>query len=141
MARAVGARPQFLRHRQAHAGGDLLRAQKILMRRMFEALALERDDALVAGGVRSLVDGHGQMPTAQQRARIGRSRRDGRRDTGGVEAGAGAHFAGRGVVDDQHPYRPSLWVWRMKRPWNFSVEPSSTVSTIASPKSFATGVG
>src|SRR6516165_4900729 len=71
MTRAISARPQFLRHREAHARGDLLGAQKILMRRVFETLALERDDALVAGGVRSLVDGHGEMATAQQRARVG----------------------------------------------------------------------
>jgi hypothetical protein len=106
MTRAVRARPQFLRHRQAHARGDLLGAQKILVRRVFEALALERDNALVAGGVRSLVDGHGEMATAQQRARVGCSRCNGGRDAGGVETGAGTHFARRGVVDDQHTHRP-----------------------------------
>ena len=36
---------------------------------------------------------------------------------------------------------PSVWVCRMKRPSNFSAEPSSTVSTIASPSSLATGGG
>src|SRR4051812_21148905 len=36
---------------------------------------------------------------------------------------------------------PSVLVCRMKRPSNFRTEPSSTVSTIASPSSFATGVG
>src|SRR5262249_18146707 len=36
----------------------------------------------------------------------GRARGPGRRDAGGIEAGAGAHLAGRGVVYDQHPHRP-----------------------------------
>ena len=106
VAGAVGARPQLLGHRQAHAGRDLLRAQEIFMRGVLEVLAFERDDALVAGGVGPLVDGHGEMAAAEQRAGIGRARRDGGGDARGVEAGAGAHLAGRGVVDDQHPHRP-----------------------------------
>ena len=76
------------------------------MRRMLEVLALERDDALVARRIRALVDGHGEMAVTEQRARIGRARRHRRRHPGGVEAGAGAHLARGGVVDDQHPHRP-----------------------------------
>ena len=106
VSRATRARSQLLGDSQAHPGGDLLRAQKILVRGMFEALALERDDALVAGGVRSLVDGHGQMAAAEQRARIGGACRNGGRDASRIEAGAAAHLARRGVVDDQHSYRP-----------------------------------
>ena len=48
-----------------------------------------------------------------------------------------------GVVKSTTSMRtgPSLWVCRMKRPSNFSAEPSMTVSTIASPRSLATGSG
>ena len=106
VAGAVGLRPQLLGHRQAHAGRDLLGAQEILVRRMLEVLAFERDDALVARRIRSLVDGHGEMAVAEQRARIGRARGHGGGDAGGVETGAGAHLARGGVVDDQHPHRP-----------------------------------
>src|SRR5438132_13593397 len=38
-SRATGARSQLLGDSQAHPGGDLLRAQKILVRGTFEALA------------------------------------------------------------------------------------------------------
>ena len=106
MTGAAGSRTQFLGHSEAHTRRDLLGAQKILVRGMLEILALERDDALVAGHVGALVDGHGEMTMAQQRARIGGTRCDGGRDPRGVEAGAGAHLAGRGVVDDQHADRP-----------------------------------
>ena len=48
-----------------------------------------------------------------------------------------------GVVKSTTSMRtgPSLWVCRMKRPSNLSAEPSMTVSTIASPRSLATGNG
>ena len=45
------------------------------------------------------------MPVAQQRSRIGRSRRDRIGDPRCVEACAGPHPSGRGVVDHQHPHR------------------------------------
>ena len=76
------------------------------MRGVLEVLALERDDALIAGGIRPLVDGHGEMPATEQRPAIGRARCDGGGDARAIEAGAGAHLAGRDVVDDQHPHRP-----------------------------------
>ena len=103
---AVRTRPQLLGHRQAYAGRDLLRAQKVFVRCVLQILALERDDALIAGGIRPLVDGHGEVPATEQRSRIGRARGDGVGDARSVEAGAGAHLAGRGVVDDQHADRP-----------------------------------
>src|SRR6266508_1768986 len=106
MARTVCARAQLLGHCQAHSCGDLLRAKKIFVRRVFEPLALERHDPLIAGGIRSLVDGHGQMSAAEQRAWIGRANCNGLRNAGGIKAGAAAHLTGRGVVDDQHPHRP-----------------------------------
>ncbi len=58
-----------------------------------------------------------------------------------VEARAGAHLPG--VVKSTTSMRtgPSVWVCRMKRPSIFSAEPSSTVSTTASPSSLATGAG
>src|SRR5216684_3850917 len=105
MPGAVRPRPHFLGHGEAHAGRDLLGAEKILVRGMLEILALERDDALVAGGVRALVDGHGQMAMAEQRAGIGGAGGDRGGHPVGIEAGAAAHLAGRGVVDDQHPHR------------------------------------
>src|SRR6201999_1188962 len=98
VAGAVFARAQLLGDGQTHAGGDLLRAQEIFVRGVLEALALERDDALVAGGIRPLVDGHGEMPAAKQRAAVGGARGNGGIDARGIEAGAAADVARRGVV-------------------------------------------
>src|SRR4029450_202830 len=106
MARTVCARAQLLGHCQANSCGDLLRAKKIFVRRVFEPLALERYDPLIAGGIRSLIDGHGQMPAAEERACISRANCNGVRNAGGIKTGAAAHLAGCGVVDDQHPHRP-----------------------------------
>src|SRR4029450_3163450 len=106
MARTVCARAQLLGHCQANSCGDLLRAKKIFVRRMFEPFALERHDPLIARGIRSLVDGHGQMPAAEPRPCISRANCNGVRNAGGIKTGAAAHLAGCGVVDDQHPHRP-----------------------------------
>ena len=58
----------------------------------FEVAAFERDQALIAAHVRALVDGHGEMAVAEQRAGVGLAGGDRRGDALGVEAGAGAHL-------------------------------------------------
>ena len=57
---------------------------------VFEAAALQRHQALIAAHVRPLVDGHRQMPLAEQRAGILPVLQP-----GGVEAGIGAQPVGR----------------------------------------------
>ena len=112
------------------------------MRGVLEAAAVERDQALVAAHVGALVDGHGEMAVAEQRAGVGLAGRDRGGDARRVEARAGAHLAGRCVKSTTSMRTgPSVWVCRMKRPSIFSAEPSSTVSTMASPSSLATGAG
>ena len=53
------------------SGRDLLGLLEIGVRDILEAVALERDDALVALHVRALVDGHGEMALAEQLAGLG----------------------------------------------------------------------
>ena len=92
-ARAAFARPIFLGDREPHAGRDLLGTRKIFVRRLFEIATFERDEALIAAHLRSLVDGHGEMAVTEQLA--------GRRfvcgDRGGdavsIETRAGPHLA------------------------------------------------
>ena len=91
--RAPSPARQLLADREPHPGRDLLRAQEIFVRGVFEAAALERDQALVAAHVRALVDGHGEMAAAEQRAGVGLARGDRRRDARLVEARAGPHRA------------------------------------------------
>ena len=95
VARAVGAGGQLLADREPHPRRDLLRAQEIFVRGVLEVAALERDQALVAAHVGALVDGHGEMAVAEQRAGVGLARRDRGGDALLVEARAGAHLAGR----------------------------------------------
>ena len=76
------------------------------MRGVLQVLALERDQALMAGGVGTLVDGHGEMARAEQRAAVILAGSDCSGDAVLVETGQGAHLAGCGVVDHQHAYRP-----------------------------------
>ena len=96
---------QFLGHRQANPGWDLLGAQEILVRGVFQRAAIERHQALVAAGVGALVDGHGEMALAEQRAGVGLAGRNRRRDAILAEARAGAHLAGRGEVHHQQAHR------------------------------------
>ena len=76
-----------------------------MMGRCLEALALERDDALVALHMRALVDGHAHVALAQQVGNAALAGPDGGLDGLGVELGAGAQPV-RGVeIDDDHRHR------------------------------------
>ena len=86
--------------------GDLFGAQKVFVRGVLQVFAFERNQPLVAGRVRPLVDRHGEMTAADQRARIDRPVRDGIGHPLLVEAGKRAHVAGRPIVDNEHPHRP-----------------------------------
>src|SRR5262249_21173493 len=72
---------------------------------MLEILALERDQALVAAGVRTLVDRHGEMAAAEQVAGAVLACRHRRGDALLVETGASANVPGGAEIDDQHPHR------------------------------------
>src|SRR4051794_35785935 len=63
---AALAAAKLLTDGKAHAGRDLFGPQKIFVRGVFEAAALERDQALVAAHVGALVDGHGEVTLAEQ---------------------------------------------------------------------------
>src|SRR4051794_40849937 len=58
----------FFADREPHPGRNLLRTQKILVRGVFQAAALERDQALVTAHVGALIDGHRKVALAEQRA-------------------------------------------------------------------------
>ena len=134
MIGAALARAQFLGHRQPHPRRDLLGAVKIFMRRVFQRPALERDQALITAHVRALIDGHGEMAFAEQRAGVGLAVANRRGNAIFVEARAGAHLAGAVKSTTSMRTGPSVCVCRMKRPSIFKAEPSMTVSTTASPK-------
>ena len=91
----------LLADREPHPRRDLFRAQKIFMRGVFQIAALERHQPLIAAHVRPLVDGHGEMALAQQRAGI-QARREPRR----IEARIGAQPVRRLKIHDQERYRP-----------------------------------
>ncbi len=86
---------QFLGDREAHARRNLLGAQEVFVRGVFQRAAVERHQALVAADVRPLVDGHGEMALAEQRAGVGLAAGDRLGDARLVVARAGAHLAGR----------------------------------------------
>ena len=65
----VAAVLELLGHGEAHLRRDLLGLAEILMRRFLEALAFQRDDALIAAAVGALVDGHGEIAGAEKLAR------------------------------------------------------------------------
>ena len=67
---AAVVRAPLLADRQAHARRDLLGAEEIFVRGVFQAAAVERNQTLVAAHVGALVDGHGEMAAAEQRAGI-----------------------------------------------------------------------
>ena len=75
------------------------------MRGVFQRAAFERDQALVAARVGALVDGHGEMAVAEQRAGRGLAGLDGAGHPRRVEARAGAHRAGAAEIDHQHADR------------------------------------
>ena len=142
MAGAVGPGRDLFADREAHPRRDLLGAQEIFVRGVLPGPALERHHALVAARVRrpgrwSWRDGHGRAagldrrwPAAIAAATCSLSKRAQARTLPGVRKSTTSMRTG-----------PSVWVCRMNRPSNFSAEPSSTVSTIASPRSLATGAG
>src|SRR5258705_441916 len=82
--------------REQDPGRDLLRAQEIFMRGIFQAAAIERHQALVAAHVRALVDRHGKVALAEQRAGILASA-----ELRNVVARIGAQPIRRLEVDDQ----------------------------------------
>ena len=90
---AVFTGAKLLGDRKPHAGRNLLRAQKIFVRGLFEVVALERNKPLIAAHVGALIDGHGEVAVAEQLAGLGLAGGDGRGDPIGVEARAGAHLA------------------------------------------------
>ena len=99
MSRPVAAAP-FLANREPHPGRNLLRAQKIFMRGVFQAAAFERHQALVSAHVRPLIDGHREMALAEQRAGVLTGLEPLR-----VEARIGAQAIRRLEVDDQERHR------------------------------------
>ena len=105
MLGAALAGAELLGDREPHPRRDLLGAQEIFVRGVFQRAAVERHQALVAAHVRPLVDGHGEMALAEQRAGVGLGRSDRRGDAVLVETGAGADLVGRGEIDDQHAHR------------------------------------
>src|SRR6202040_2382019 len=96
---------ELLGYGQAYSRGNLLRAQKVLVRGMFEVLALQRHDSLVSCRVGALVDGHRQMALTEQCSRTRTARRDRSSDPTRIESGAGAHLVRSSVIDHQHPHR------------------------------------
>ena len=87
--------------RQPDQRRDLLGLAEILVRRLLEALAFERHDALVARRVRALVDGEGQMAVAEQLGRAEAGRRVAASRVG-IETREGAQPVGRVEIDDEH---------------------------------------
>jgi len=132
---SVLAAAPFLADREPHPGRDLLRAQEIFVRRILEVAAVERHQALIAAHVRPLIDGHREMALAEQRAGILAVLQ-----LRGVVARIGAQPIRRLEVRRSKTTPGHRLVCRMKRPSNFSDEPSKVVSTIASPSSLPTGV-
>src|SRR5207302_2139416 len=89
-AQAVRPGAVFLGDGEAHAGRYLLRAAEIFMRGSLEAAAVERHHALVPAHVRALVDGHGEMTAAHERAARSLAGPDRGIDPRAVESRAGA---------------------------------------------------
>ena len=75
------------------------------MRGILKAAAVERDQTLVAAGVGALVDGHGEMAVAEQRAGGGLAGLDRAGDPRRIEPRAGADQAGAAEIHHQHADR------------------------------------
>ena len=99
------ARRHLLADRKPHPGRDLLGASEVFVRGVLEAAAVERDQSLVAARVGALVDRHGEMAAAEQRAGRGLAGLDGAGHPRRVEARAGAHIAGAAEIHHQHADR------------------------------------
>ena len=69
--RALAAGCVVARHGEPDERRQLLGLAEIGQRRLGEALAVERDDALVALHVAARIDGHGEMAAAEQLAPVG----------------------------------------------------------------------
>ena len=105
--RAPPRRAQLLGDREPHPRRDLLGAQEIFVRGVLEAAAFERDQALVAAHVGALVDGHGEMAVAEQRAADRPCRPRSRRRRASASKRAQARtLPGVREVDHQHAHRP-----------------------------------
>jgi hypothetical protein len=89
------------RHRQPDEGQQLLGLAEIGVRGIDERLALQGHDALVAIHVAARIDGHRDMPAAEQRTLVPTSFGIGQCRVCLVEAGVAAHLAGRLVVRDE----------------------------------------
>src|SRR3954468_17607436 len=98
-AAAAGADP--LGDGKPHPRRDLLRLAEILVRRLLEALALERHDALVAAALRALVDRHRQDALAEEIGGLPGAGAE-RRDLAGIEACRRAQAVGGVEIDDDH---------------------------------------
>ena len=72
---------------------------------VFVSIATMTGANFAAVHVRALVDGHGEMPLAEQRAATCLACRDCRGHTVLVEAGTGAHFVGGDEINYQHAHR------------------------------------
>ena len=94
------ARFDASRFKSGQSSADLLGAQEVLVRGILEVAAVERHQSLVAAHVRALVDGHGEVATAEQ---VG-GREPGLQPAC-VEARIGAQRIGRGEIDDDHRHR------------------------------------
>ena len=101
----AGAGRHLLADREPHPGGDLLGAPEVFVRGILQAAAVERDQPLVAARVGALIDGHGEVALAEQRAGRGLAGLDGAGHPALVEARAGAHLAGAAEIHHQHADR------------------------------------
>ncbi len=91
-----GAR-QTLGDGEPHEGRDLLRLAEILMRRFFEPLTFECDDALVARDIAALLDRQRQMAPAEKLSAGGR-----RGELRLIEPRKGAQPVRRIEINDDH---------------------------------------
>ena len=106
------------------------------MRGVFETAAFERDQALIAAHVRALVDGHGEMAVAEQRAGILAVLQPRR-----VEPRIGAQPVRRLEIDDQERHRTVGLRLQDEAAVEFQRRAEQRVSTMASPSSLPTGGG
>ena len=89
------------------------------MRRAFEIVSFKRNQPLIAAHVWALIDGHGEMATAEQLSGRDFVRGDGGGDTLGVKPRAGSYFAGRSEIDHQHAHRAVALRLQNKPPLEF----------------------
>lgn len=101
---AVGAVGELLGHREADLSRDLFGLAEILMGRLFQALAFQGHNTLVAAEIVALVDGHGEVALPDQ---IGILERGAPQsfDPRGVESCRGAQAVGRLEIHHDHLHR------------------------------------